>query len=106
MRAFLEAPARALRERIEGAERGDRLAFQLDAHRLLVAEREDVHDPAAMAHLARLADHDRGLVAEVREPEEEWIEIERLADAQGDDRVHRAARAKEGASRPLRRTRR
>ena len=53
---LVDGAARALRGRVESAERLDRVADELDADWLFVAWREDIDDAAANTELAVLVD--------------------------------------------------
>jgi len=74
---------RALRDRIERAERLDLVAEELDASGLLGRGRIDVDDPAAPREGARLAHLRDRLVAEIEEPRRRLLPGEPIARAKG-----------------------
>ena len=86
---------RALRRRVEAADRLDRVADELDAQRVHVAGGEDVHDAAADAELAVLVHRVFRREPRLGEPRSQHVEREVLAGMQVDRRVGDAIRRAE-----------
>src|SRR6185369_197891 len=79
---LLERADRALIGRIEGAQRVDLVAEELDPDREGRGRREDIDDPAASGELATPGNLARGRVAETEELEEQRFRTEPAADLQ------------------------
>ena len=91
----LDGGDRALVGDGEAAQLADLVAPELDAHRVLGRRREDVDDPAADGELAARGDHLDPRVGQLDEPDQQVVEVVRVADPQR----HRVQPAQAGRDR-------
>ena len=75
---LVDRPERALRGRVEGTHALDRVAHELQAGRLPVADREDVQDAAPQREVAGILHQGDAVVAPLDEPRDERVRGDRL----------------------------